>query len=206
MSMRRAEPMSEQEARTAAHVRETVFATPEPGGPVFSNRLKHRALIYPIGYRLSSEIFDALANAGAAERDAYLFLSFMASDVVLDPPDRDFAYHWTIPFDDYEGYRDVTNWAPIETALYSPSSRWAAIVTGEDFVALAGSQSFLATFFGRAGLDSRGQALSFITDALRDARLGGWREDWLERLVRHIYGDQAEELLEAAHRETRREP
>jgi hypothetical protein len=167
----------------------------------FTSQIPFRAIVYPVGYVLHPDEFQAVSGAAAIAGDDRLFAALL---------EEEGRPHFVLQssFEDYEAL-------PIagENALYGPSGTWGLMTSHLDHCVIGGTRPFfdhLSSTFpaiepGRAPGEPGREPIAFadqVHEFLRDRFRSGKEnavQSWLPELLTHVYGSQEASRLLASH-------
>lgn len=173
------------------HRFEEVFRLVPPHGYLFTEKIRSRAILYPVDPILSAQqlhpLKDAILNCG--ENSFYLSILDRLADAGFDS-------HWEVPLEAISEYQEGQGaFSVLENALYSKRGRWGLRLDPEGYGIAGGSPDFLDVLFDNLLPSSEEQAIKFLAESdivvNRDEELIPFLID----LIKHIYGPDVGEVL-----------
>ena len=178
---------------------ERVFRYPIVLPNIFLDTVRARLILECSVFALDEQRYEAISRAAEAIGDDFLLLTLL-SDYIWGPGETA-NISWRVPLDDFTGYESApyndlevkeVYGIPLYRILHSPRGHWG-IIFDDDFAVLGGSASFVR-HFRREYPAWREDLPPFIDRFLEGARKRGADVNWVPKLLRHVYGDNAPEF------------
>lgn len=103
----------------------------------FAKLFEESLLIYEYAGLPNDELLDQLVKVGCELNDRGFYVSYP----LAKPRFAQYTYHWFVPFEDVNSYKENPEMNILDFILLSPSRRWALFPADETFAVLSGSST-----------------------------------------------------------------
>lgn len=175
--------------KNIAHIYWSIFASEDPFGAPFQQRINKRLLLYKIRYGLTESdpwlipMIKSIKTLG--EKGFYVSLLGVAEEG--EPA------HWYVPLDEAHLYIDVV--FPVQNAIYSVNGTWGVICSDEDHAVLGGPE-VMSRIIQESVTDWEPRIRLFLQDWKRYHQQNDKIIlDWIPRLFTHVYGNRIPDFI-----------
>lgn len=143
-----------QELMTLKQAFYKIFKGTNPFDEIFNESIEERLILFPIdGMYLDVFQFNAVSEASQAVKDTKMYVSEIEveeginSDCFYFPKNKEMVHPGHRVFDGPFSYDEYVSSATIlESALYSPTGKWGAMLSHEEHAVVGGSIEFIKKF------------------------------------------------------------
>ena len=170
--------------------------TPDIYTVPFAKLFEKSLLIYEYAGLPNDDLLDQLVKVSRESGDSGFYLSYPLPNPRSDPSFAQYTYHWFVPFDDVEAYKDNHEMYILDFILLSPNGRWALFPSDETFAVLSGNSDFINRIIeGIPNIDNN--VINFLDNwKLQQKFSEKINVSWVKPLIHNIYGQESINLLE----------